>query len=328
MPQISVIVPVYKVEQYLRRCVESILFQSYADFELILVDDGSPDSCGSICDEYAQRDSRIQVIHQKNGGLSAARNAGIDWAFANSNSQWLTFIDSDDWIHPDYLHTLLYAATSTNLPVSVCGFARTSGEEPVILPEQFKPKTWNSEDFFIQHNVNAIVAWGKLYKKELFRKIRYPVGKIHEDEFTTYKLLFATEKVAVVEAPLYFYFQNESSIMGASWSPKRLDALTAFRERLFFLKSKKLLKAYRWHVAHYWLHVESYTNHLAKLPQDVSQAYAAFIKKHLRTGLHHAKKMKLITFHGNEHLYEKAYPFAMRLYWYWKVLCNKISKRR
>lgn len=96
MSEITVVVPVYKVEQYLHRCIDSILVQTYRDFELILIDDGSPDSCGMICDEYAKSDSRIHVIHQENGGLSAARNAGIDWAFANSDSQWLTFIDSDD----------------------------------------------------------------------------------------------------------------------------------------------------------------------------------------------------------------------------------------
>ena len=102
MPEISVIVPVYKVEQFLHRCVESILRQSFYNFELILVDDGSPDSCGDICDAYAAKDNRIHVIHQKNGGLSAARNSGIDYVMAHSDSHWLDFVDSDDWVHPDF----------------------------------------------------------------------------------------------------------------------------------------------------------------------------------------------------------------------------------
>ena len=109
MPKISVIVPIYNVEKYLRRCVDSILNQTFSDFELILVDDGSPDNCGKICDEYAVKDRRIVVIHQKNGGLSTARNAGIDWAFVNSNSQYLSFIDRDDWVHPDFLEFLYRA---------------------------------------------------------------------------------------------------------------------------------------------------------------------------------------------------------------------------
>ena len=119
MADISIIVPVYKVEKYLHRCINSILKQTYQKFELILIDDGSPDNCGNICDEFAEKDQRIHVIHQENGGLSAARNSGIDWAFANSCSKWLTFIDSDDWVHPQYLEVLLYAATKFNVSVSI-----------------------------------------------------------------------------------------------------------------------------------------------------------------------------------------------------------------
>ena len=133
MPQISVIVPVYKVEAFLHRCVDSILCQSFSDFELILVDDGSPDSCGQICEAYAAKDSRIRVIHQKNGGLSAARNTGIDWVMANSGSHWLAFVDSDDWVHPDFLQTLYTAAEQTLSKISACGFFRTEGED---FPEQ------------------------------------------------------------------------------------------------------------------------------------------------------------------------------------------------
>lgn len=110
MPEISVIVPVYKVEKFLHRCVDSLLCQSFESFELILVDDGSPDHSGAICDTYAEKDPRIHVIHQKNGGLSAARNTGIDFVMANSNSHWLAFVDSDDWVHPDFLKRLYSVA--------------------------------------------------------------------------------------------------------------------------------------------------------------------------------------------------------------------------
>ena len=190
MPQISIIVPVYKVEQYLRRCVDSILAQTFADFELILVDDGSPDNSGAICDEYAAKDPRITVIHQENGGLSAARNAAIDWVFTNSDSQWLTFIDSDDWIHAEYLARLLNAAVENQVSISACNFEITTGDNPAIPPEQFDTTLWTPENFFVEHNVTATTAWAKLYRKECFQTIRYPVGKIHEDEFTTYKILF------------------------------------------------------------------------------------------------------------------------------------------
>ena len=114
MSNISVIVPVYKVERYIRRCVDSILTQTYPDFEVVLVDDGSPDGCGRICDFYAQNDGRVHVIHQKNGGLSAARNAGIDWVTANSDSRWIAFVDCDDWVHDEFLRKL-YSAAEQNV---------------------------------------------------------------------------------------------------------------------------------------------------------------------------------------------------------------------
>ena len=122
MAAISVIVPVYKVERYLKRCVDSILDQTFRDFELILVDDGSPDRCGEICEKYAEKDKRIVVLHRENGGLSAARNTGLDWIFANSNSTYVTFIDSDDWVHPQYLEILSRVIESNNVAVSVAQF--------------------------------------------------------------------------------------------------------------------------------------------------------------------------------------------------------------
>ena len=198
MPTISVIVPVYKVEPYLNRCVDSVLRQTYRDFELILVDDGSPDRCGEICDEYARQDSRVHVIHKENGGLSDARNAGIDWVEANSDSRWLIFADSDDWVHPELLARLLDAATAFDLKISVCGYQETEGADPAVLPEDMRPCRWTPKQFYMEHFVNATVAWGKLYSRSCFRDIRYPVGKIHEDEFVTYRLLFAQEAIAVV----------------------------------------------------------------------------------------------------------------------------------
>lgn len=239
MPLISVIVPVYKVEQYLHRCVDSILCQSFSDFELILVDDGSPDNCSGICDEYAQKDSRVSVIHQKNGGLSAARNAGIDWAFKHSNSQWLFFVDSDDFIHPESLGILLEAALEHDTKISIGGFAETTGNLPWVQASQRKFQVWESRQLFKEKNLVSIVAWGKLYAKDLFLKIRYPVGRIHEDEFVTYKLLFSCNQVSFVDAPLYGYYYNPDGITKKEWYPKRADVLDAYRERLAFFRKIK-----------------------------------------------------------------------------------------
>lgn len=291
MPTISIIVPVYKVEPYLRRCVDSILAQTFTDFELILVDDGSPDNCPSICDEYARQDSRIVVIHQENGGLSAARNTGIDWAFANSDSQWLSFIDSDDWVHPAYLGGVYNAAIDNDVSLSICGYAKTTGEEPQLDGAELVPQVWEPEAFYVQHTVNATVAWGKLYQKESFRDIRYPVGKLNEDEYITYRLIFSQKKLTVVFAPLYFYYYNPSSITNSEWSPRRLDALAAFDQQLAFfsenkypLALKRRVRACLWMLSsQYYGAVSASTNYakeiklLRKKMKDILRIYASQI---------------------------------------------------
>ena len=238
MPVISVIVPVYKVEAYLDRCVKSVLAQTFEDFELILVDDGSPDNCGVICEDWAAKDPRITVLHQQNGGLSAARNAGIDWVFANSGSRWITFIDSDDWVHPEMLERLLNAAVEQQGMISVCGYAETTGEEPLVLPETLNAERWTPKAFYLQHFINATIACAKLYHRNCFEAVRYPLGKLHEDEFITYKLLFECEYLAVIPAPLYAYYINLVGITKNGWSPKRLHAWEAYDQQIAFFAER------------------------------------------------------------------------------------------
>lgn len=245
MAKISVIVPVYKVEKYLRRCVESILGQTFTNFELILVDDGSPDKSGDICEEYAKKDGRVHVLHQQNAGLSAARNSGIDWAFLHSNSKWLTFIDSDDWIHPEMLQYLYDAVNELNMPISICGYYETQGEDLKIDISQTETRIWKTEDFYLKKNINATIACGKLYQKDCFNDIRYPRGKLHEDEYVTYRILFHYSEIAVVEAPLYAYFHNPKSITRSEWNPRRLDALEAIDMQLRFFRKRNLQDIYK-----------------------------------------------------------------------------------
>lgn len=240
---ISVIVPVYKVEKYIHRCVDSILAQTFSDFELILVDDGSPDNCGRICDEYVLKDNRIHVIHKENGGLSDARNAGIDWAFEHSDSEWITFIDSDDWVHPDYLAYLYRAVIDSAESLSVCRLKRSKSFLAYENKKYYSILS-NTQDIFVDKRVNMIVACGKLYKKSDFTFIRFPVGRLHEDEFTTYKLLFKHEKIVFVDGELYYYYVNEESITQSAWSIKRLDSLDAFRMQMQFFKKNGYKRAY------------------------------------------------------------------------------------
>ena len=237
MAKISVIVAVYKMPEFLPRCIDGILGQTFQDLELILVDDGSPDHCGEICDAYAAKDSRVHVIHKENAGVCIARNTGLDWVYEHSDSQWIFFHDNDDWLHPETLERMYRAAQTENNKIIICGYEMTEGDDPVIRPEQLIPRNWTPKDFYIQHFVNATVCWGKLYHKDVFDGKRYPPGKYIEDEFLTYKLLFAQSSITVIEAPLYAYYINRAGISKKAWVPKRLDAWEAYEQQLAYFKA-------------------------------------------------------------------------------------------
>lgn len=326
MPLISVIVPVYKVEPYLSRCIDSILAQTFADFELILVDDGSPDNCGKICDEYAQKDKRIQVIHKENGGLSSARNEGIDWSFANSNSQWLTFIDSDDWIHPQYLELLLSGATSTNTDICVCEYTETSEFSDFENLNKVNAQKLSPEDFFVNHHVTAVIACGKLYKKSCFKNIRYPLGKIHEDEYTTYKILFEKNYISYLKVPLYFYYTNSDSIVRSEWSPKRLDAIQAFHEQILFFEKNKYTSAAKivkeillWYIS---TQIDAVRN------SGRYHAYLCKLKKMLKSYIRKYKEELDLSIKINSDIYKKAYPVISKIYWFIIYIIEKLSITR
>ncbi len=229
MPQISVIVPVYKVEPYLRRCVDSILNQTYRDFELILVDDGSPDNCGKICDEYAAQDSRVTVIHKKNGGLSSARNAGLDIA----KGEYVTFIDSDDQVAQSYLEYLFRIAEDNEAEISTCGillnadFDNLAEENPFIAPCVVLEGRAAAMQPYKQGGLIVISACCKLYSRRLWSDIRFPVGKIHEDQAVVPIVLHRARKVTASQAKLYFYRNVEDSIMHKAFTTKRYDDIEA-----------------------------------------------------------------------------------------------------
>lgn len=238
MPNISVIVPVYKVESYLRRCIDSILNQTYTDFELILVDDGSPDNCGAICDEYAHRDNRVVVIHQKNSGVSAARNAGLDI----SKGDYLSFVDSDDYIYPQYLDKLYSHLVVQEADISICKTIHFSNEIP---EKQESASVGNIYDRIevcsmlcdYRKAIGIVEPWGKLYKKKFFDNVRFPVGRIHEDQFVAHKIMYASEKTVIIEDQLYGYFHNPDGIT-KHFSIKRYDNALALKEAgEFYLKN-------------------------------------------------------------------------------------------
>lgn len=319
MPDISVIVPVYKVEKFLHRCVDSILCQSFENFELILVDDGSPDSCGEICETYAAKDQRIHVIHQKNGGLSAARNSGIDYVMENSSSQWLAFVDSDDWIHPDFLKMLYTTAEQTLCKISACGFFRTEGAG---FPEgqDFSVACLSADDYYCGtiHGGVTAVAWNKLYHRSLFKNLRYPIGKLHEDEFTTYLAVYQAKKIGVIPAQLYAYYQNPEGIMRSEWNPRRMHVLEAFEQQISFAQEQgndRLLKKI----------AEQY---IFGVYEHLNQS-AVVYRKELRRKLRKALKLgrECGCFGGpsqNLWAYEAAYP--CKPYWWLRFKLQQMQK--
>ena len=241
--KISVIVPVYNVGDYIERCIDSILSQTYLFFDLILVDDGSTDNSGIICDEYLDVDKRIKVIHKENGGLSDARNAGLNWALKHSDSKWITFVDSDDWIHPDYLLFLYKAVYESGLSISCCDYYRETSYKD-FEKYDFSFVSENVENFFVNRRITSVIACSKLFKKTDLSLIRFPFGKLHEDEFTTYKILFKHKMIAYINLPLYFYYSNPESITQSKWTYNRLASLEAFQHQINFFKNHGFRIAY------------------------------------------------------------------------------------
>lgn len=238
MGLISVVVPVYKAEAYLCRCVDSILAQSLRTFTLLLIDDGSPDASGAICDAYAQKDSRVQVIHQANGGAASARNTGIRLFLDSEACQWLTFIDSDDWVHRDYLKTLYEAVAQTGCRLSACGFYETAGASLEQMPEC--PLEVMSAKAYFCGQVHKHLTYGpcnKLYHRSLLQTLRFPEGRFVEDEFFVYRALFAAETIAATQAPLYAYYCHPGSFTRGAWDPRRLDAWDAYEEQLAYFEA-------------------------------------------------------------------------------------------
>ncbi len=331
MPEISVIVPVYNVEKYIHRCVDSILAQTFTDFELILVDDGSPDNCGAICDEYAAKDSRIKVFHQENKGQGAARNLALDWICANSSSKYVTFIDSDDWVHPQYLRALIEALIQTKLCVSACGFQRVKGLTDVIVPAEPFTREIISGDELYTNDGRSISAYicARMYKKAEWQNLRFPEGKKWEDLAVSYQLFLNQERIAAIVEPLYYYFHNPESTVNKKWSRQRMDFIWA----LEVLLSDPLIQS-RPNVVS--IVKRTYVNALAAeigkidaangsvLNAEAKECKAALRAK-LRNVIGPYSCRKVISFKSDKWIYQEAFPVAMQVYWLGRVVLRKLG---
>ena len=227
---ISVIVPVYKVERYIRNCIESVINQTYSNWELILVDDGSPDKCGEICDEYARKDNRLTVLHTQNAGQSSARNRALD---CPPKGEFVTFLDSDDFWHPEYLETLMVLQQEYHADFVQCGFIR--GTESVFpqIEESVSIDVLDNHEVFLKEKANVIM-WGKLYRTSMFDGIRMPVGLYNEDDWTAWKLYYRAKTIVVTNQSLYYYTINPNSTMGRLGKKPDLRYINAYNERIGF----------------------------------------------------------------------------------------------
>lgn len=234
---ISVILPIYNVSEYLERAINSVITQTYKNIEIILVDDGSTDDSGIICDRFADTDSRIKVIHKQNGGLSSARNAGIEIALG----EYLTFIDSDDYVDEDYVEYLYKLVCEYNVPMSICSHTvvyengtvlkKETGERQCLDAHKVLERILYDEDIDLS-------AWAKMYHKSLFKNIRFKEGRLFEDAATTYKFVYESQRIALgSESKLYYMIRN-NSISNIGFSRKKIDLITSTKEMSDFCVEK------------------------------------------------------------------------------------------
>lgn len=291
-PHISVIIPVYKCEKYIEACVNSILNQTFSDFEIILVDDGSPDNSGKLCDELAEKHNNITVIHQENQGQATARNNGVKV----SRGEWLHFVDSDDSLHPETLKHLYYAATENNVKLSMC-----SAIQEEKIPEDFnshKEVKFNTLQMTEDNILNLCknekyyywVVWGKLIHKSIYKKYPLTQGRIYEDNAIVCKWLHEAKTVAITDAPLYFYYINTTGTTKKAFTEKQLDVLWAFKEQIDFFYSVDFKKMTE-HLCSYYFEIsanmyyraktengESFIPFIKECEKEIKSLYAPYIK--------------------------------------------------
>lgn len=233
---ISVIIPVYKVEDYLEQCIKSVVEQTYRTLEIILVDDGSPDRCGAICDEWEKKDKRIKVIHKKNGGLSDARNYGLDTA----QGVYVVFIDSDDLVEPTMIERLFAASQKHEADIVECNYSCFTD----VLPEKENRESETSTVYtaekalslLLNESVFKYTVWNKLYRRTIFDTLRFEVGKLHEDVFFTYQAFGICKRIIKIDDCLYYYRQRSGSIMGSDFSIRNLDSIEARKRQYYYIK--------------------------------------------------------------------------------------------
>ena len=310
---ISIVVPIYNVEKYLNECIDSIIAQTYKNIEIILVDDGSPDSCPVICDNWKEKDYRVKVIHKENGGLSDARNVGIE----NAKGNYICFIDSDDYVEKNYVEELYNKIVTEEVKISQCGIKYVDDNHQIIKNVGYKnncvlPGRKVIEDSCDKHFTENEVVWNRLYDINLFKNLKFPKGKLHEDEYITYKLLYNEEKIAIVSNCLYNYRQSDNSIMRSNYSLKRFyDFLEAYKEKIDYFKNKKdivihdmVIKSYLSNLSNIYIKIKKSIQNPQSYLKSIKEEYKKYykyIKRSKNIGL--KNKIKVSIFYFSPYIY-------------------------
>lgn len=309
MKKISVIVPIYNVEKYLKKCIESIINQTYSNLEIILVDDGSPDNCGKICDEYQVQDSRIKVIHKKNGGLSDARNAGIKEA----TGEIISFIDSDDFVDLDMYEYMLNEMQKENADIVICGTKIDFENGKTRIKRAEKRKILNSKDALIELNSFKsfdMAVWNKLYKKEIIDGIFFPVGKKSEDYFVMYQYFDRAKKIIILPEAKYHYIQRANSISrGKNFTH---DYIEGSKQQKAFFDKKYPEISFVGNTAYAFSYIATYNRYLKnklKISKEFKKEFKKELKKYIydikiNPYISKTKKIQAIIFARNMFLYK------------------------
>ena len=324
MSTISVIVPVYNTERYLKRCIDSILSQRFSDFELLLVDDGSTDSSGEICEEYAAKDRRIRVLHQTNQGQAAARNNALDWFFANSNSEYISFVDSDDWVHPDYLECM-FKAMRENCSVSICGYRKVRQLPEYVEEDIGKIVVKSFEEYFctVEEGYDSVSPVARLYSRHLFDDVRFPRGKVCEDLYIIPKVLFSASRLAVVYATRYYYYQSENSTMRQTWTRRRLDEVYASEELIRFMSRQHNPQLKKRAVERYLWVLDTHAKLISSMSNKDRWAENLISKKKKWLLLRHFDCFPISSYRLR---YETTFPKLAWLYWTFRGVLGKIER--
>lgn len=322
MAEICIIIPVYNAEPYIHRCLNSILRQTFQDYQVLLVNDGSTDESLEICSEYSKRDSRFITIDKKNGGAASARNAGLDWYYANSESPWFCFIDIDDFVHERYLEVLLDAERQNGTAISMCSYVETHENELTGDLPAYDSVRIETERIWCERQINCTSPWAKLFRKDSFLGIHYPEGIIHEDEFTLYKVLFQQKEIAFADVPLYGYFQTEQSVMRGEWTPRHMTEPKGILCQMQFFRENGYLKAERYAARMY---LQSLYRNLIGAREAGSELQTCIrqLRRDLRRGLLRYGRLAGVRMEEENWLYYAAFPMATSPYRLWKKLFGK-----